>query len=653
MNEELNNLGDMMVEIYLNNMKFLEADYPDVFNQVEDLSKKIEGGEYSIKYSLEYIDGYFDILSLENNGLFYHTNSYEDADYRREHANFTKDGSLDLLRKDQTGIKLVVSEEYKDVMPIIEYMNDVVDLENIEFQKIYKYIFIGTGLGLHIHEISKKLNPMTTLIIEPDLEIFRLSLFMIDYSEFNKGNKKLFLSVGDSILQRTSVLGTFYQYHNYMNYNIKHHLLLESYQYIYNEIVDFFGNNSAMFFPYKKVIDNLHRTIEFIKDKSRFLDVDLIHEKNILKGEKVLLISAGPSLDNYIDWIEEHQDKFVIICVDVILRKLEKHRIKPDIVVSIDPSELCAKYLTTENPKYLDNSSIIFLSQQHPDVLEVVKGKHYAFSQSMPLISRIGWLGSVPNVGTFSFKLAVHFGADELYTIGTDAAFNQETGSRYAENSSYTQVENLHMTKAEGDLVSMYDILEIKGNLRENVKTNRSLLPFKESFEITKYELESFYKFKVFNLSDGVYIEGFNPLKYEQIHERIKYFSKKEFDVQKEIDSVSEVLEIPDYENDIKIINRIINKVNKYKELKIDSRDDLLQKKLDIMLWILEQSKEMTSAMFGNIFLQYIELSDTYINFLLNLRQKDLYAKESLVKINIMWSLGVVEVFKEIKKAIS
>ncbi|QOG12180.1 6-hydroxymethylpterin diphosphokinase MptE-like protein [Arcobacter sp. FWKO B] len=652
MNEELDNLSDIIVEIYLKNMKFLEENYLDTYNSVDELSKKIQTGEYEIKYSLEYIDGCFDILSLENNGLFYHTNSYEDADYRKEHANFTKDGSLDLLRKDQTGIKLVVSQEYKDVMPIIEYMNKTVDFENIEFQKIYKYIFIGTGLGLHIHEINKKLNPLVTMIIEPNLEIFRLSLFMIDYSEFDKGNKKLFLSVGDSQLKRMSILGAFYQYHNYMNYNIKHHLLLEGYNYIYNEVVDFFGNNSAMFFPYKKVIDNLHRTIEFIKDKSRFVNVDLIHEKKILKGKKVLLISAGPSLDNYIDWIEEHQDKFVIICVDVILRKLEKHRIRPDIVVSIDPSELCAKYLTTDDPKYLDNSSIIFLSQQHPDVLKVVKGKHYVFSQSMPLVSRIGWLGSVTNVGAFSFKVAVHLGADELYTIGTDAAFNQDTGSRYAADSSYTQVEDIDVKKAGNELVSIYDILEVKGNLRENVKTNRSLLPFKESFETTKYDLESFYKFKVFNLSDGVYIEGFNPLKYEQMHEKIEYFPQKEFNVQKEIDGISEILEVPDYSNDIKIINRIINKVNKYKDLKIDSRDDLLQKKLDIMLWILEQSKGMTSAMFGNIFLQYIELSDTYINFLLNLKQKDLYTKESLVKINLMWSLGVVEVFKEIKKII-
>jgi hypothetical protein len=58
--------------------------------------------------------------------------------------------------------------------------------------------------------------------------------------------------------------------------------------------------------------------------------------------------------------------------VDVILRKLEKNGIVPDIVVSIDPSHMCAEYLKCDDKEFLKNSAYVFLSQQHDDVKDVV-----------------------------------------------------------------------------------------------------------------------------------------------------------------------------------------------------------------------------------------------------------------------------------------
>jgi hypothetical protein len=650
MQNELEDISNILLSIYQKNLQFLKENFEDIFNSVQKLSEDIDSGQYKERYTLEYQDGYFDILNRENNSWFYGTNSYEDADQRATHTNFTKDGSLDLLRKGHNN-KLIGSEDYSNVLNIVDFINDNVDLDHIEFQKIYKFVFIGVGLGIHIHEINKKIDPFTTLIIEPDLEIFRLSLFITDYSVFMQDNKRLFLCIGDENKIQSS-LNDFYNYHNYMNYNIKHHLFIESYSHIKDIMIDFFSNNYVGFFPYKKVLENIHRTLGFIKNENRFLDLKLIEKEKILKDKEVLVVAAGPSLDNYIEFIKKYQNRFIIICVDVILRKLEKNGIVPDIVVSIDPSHLCAKYLTTENKDFLQNSTIVFLSQQHKDIFEILnEDQSFVFSQSMPLIPEIGWLGSVNNVGTFSFKIAVHLGATKIYTIGNDAAFNQETGSRYSLDSSHTQCEDLEI-KTQDNLISTYDILEVKGNLKDTVKTNRSLLNFKDSFETTYDNLISYYEFEVYNLSDGVYINGFKPLSYDILNKNIKNIAIKDFDIKDAINKISKVIDYPDYTYDLKIINMILTRVKKYKKYSFKNRDQFLSKKLELMVWILEQTKKQSTSMFGDIFLHYTELVDIYINFILNLTQKELFNSDNLNRLNNMWLDGIIAVFKDIKKAI-
>jgi len=651
MEKELEDLSSTLLSIYEKNLLFLKENFEDIFNRVNILSDEINSGKIKEKYTLEYRDGYFDILNNETNSWYYGINTYEDADNRAKLSNFTKEGSFNLLRTHGNTNYLSKSKSYGKVMKIIDYINENVDLDNICYDKIYKMIFIGAGLGLHVHEISKKLDPFTTLIIEPELEVFRLSLFIIDYSEFDNGNKKLFLSIEDDYVKRVHNYNNFYKYHNYMNYNVKYNILLSNYDYIYKELVSFYSNNYVGYFSYLSVLENIKRSVGFIKNKEYFIDTVKMHDYKILKDKKVLIVAAGPSLDNYIEFIQKNQDKFIIVCVDVIVRKLEKNNIKPNIVVTIDPSPLCAKYLTCEDKDYLNDSLIVCLAQQHEKTIEVLKGKDYIFSQTIDLINEIGSLGSVNNVGTFSYKIAVHFGATEIYTIGNDAAFNQETGSRYSSDSSHTQKENLD-TISDDNTISAYDVVEYEGNLRDKIKTNRSLLTFKDTFEETYAALESIYgkdHYKVYNLSDGVKIKNFIPMKYEEIENIIEKSSKIIFDPKLSKEQIGIIPENIDFDEDLKLLTRIINKTNKRKLLKINNKDDFLELKLEFMIYLLEESKKSKRNVIGNMFLLYTELVDIYINFLINLKQKNLYTKENLKKIHIIWLDGVKQLFKDLK----
>jgi len=655
MSTNLQELEEALLVVYQKNLNFLKENFFDIFQEVEQLSLDINQGNYTEEYSLEVVNGYLDILNLKNKGYYYATNSYVDADHRASNVDNTNNSSFDLLRKQGATQYLAYPSGLTDILPVVDFVNRKVDLENIEFQKIMKFMYIGVGLGYHLQEIDKKINSYTTLIIEPELEIFRLSLFTTDYTIFNEGNRKLFFYIGDDKLKRHNAIRNFYYYHEYMNYNIKYYMILQNLDYIKEEAVEFFRNNYSFSFPYTSVIENVKRTVEFIRHKDRFLVVDYITKENIFKNKKVLLISAGPSLDNYIELIKKYQDKFIIASVDVILRKLEKHNIVPDIVFSIDPSPLCAGYLKTEDPEYLKNSAIVLLSQQHPEVMKLLRERKlkYYFSQFSQVVDEIGYLGSVPNVGTFTFQTMVYLGAKELYLIGNDAAFNQETGSRYSTDSSYTQVENLNVNLNDDNLVSREDIVEVKGNLRDIVKTNRSLLEFKYQFDTSIAHLSNYYKYKAFNLSDGVLIDGLSPMKQEEFTKIAVSNKISSFDTIKSFNNITKIVDDACYEDDIKIINGIIQRAKKFQKFKISSRDDFLTKKLDMMIWILERSKKLSIDLYGNIFLQYTALVDGYINFAINLKQKDLYTKENLEQLSNYWAKGVISVFKDMKDSVS
>ena len=142
-------------------------------------------------------------------------------------------------------------------------------------------------------------------------------------------------------------------------------------------------------------------------------------------------------------------------------------------------------------------------------------------------------------------------------------------------------------------------------------------------------------------------------MSFEVIDALQKEMRVKEKNIHDLMNEISVIVEMPDYKKDIKILNSIINKTKKNKKNSLASRNEFLEQKLSLMVWILEQSKKTSSALIGNMFLHYTGLVDIYVNFLLNLRQENIYDKKHLTKINQLWLDGVVNVISDIKKAIS
>jgi hypothetical protein len=97
------------------------------------------------------------------------------------------------------------------------------------------------------------------------------------------------------------------------------------------------------------------------------------------KDLPIILLADGPSLDRDLKSIKKLTHKFFIVCQDAVLYNCLKNKIKPNLVVSLDPSILVAFFWND-----LDTSDLTLVSSTtlHPEALKSWKGKILFFNQS-------------------------------------------------------------------------------------------------------------------------------------------------------------------------------------------------------------------------------------------------------------------------------
>ena len=220
-------IGEKVISTYNKNMEYLKLNQKDLFDKLKLFEAGIEHGVIKEKYSLEYKDNkYFDVYDNDEESYLYNEDSenyskkivkkidfkskensfriFYDLGYDEDVANLSKNASI-------------ISHVAIGNAPITQYVNDNLPDEEI-LSKIYFYIVFGLGLGLHLNTIHEKVKSKLYFIIEPSLELFRLSLFTTDYESLSKKTLLVF-SVSDTIdVFKNKLSNIFYITHLYNNY---------------------------------------------------------------------------------------------------------------------------------------------------------------------------------------------------------------------------------------------------------------------------------------------------------------------------------------------------------------------------------------------------------------------------------------------------
>ncbi len=455
----------------------------------------------------------------------------------------------------------------------------------------YIHVIFGLGLGYLFKEFCDNAQG-TVILYEPNKEVLRVTLEMVDFSkELSKKNVLVSsdLESIEKILYERYTYGCKLKCH-FLNYHRQNQP--QQIEILIKELTRFNSILTSNFnFQKKNNYSFLQTTLTAFNRRTEGKPLAVLKDK--FKDIPAIIVSAGPSLSKNIQFLKENQDKALIFCVGTAFKALVEAGIKPDFLHAIEMYDC-----TAQINKY-DLSGINFVSEGYTNPeFHRLKYKNKFFTLSRENIANV-WLADILGVdssiyetkGTVSYNalFSAHLlGCNPLILIGQDLAYSE--GKCYAGGSAYGNLkcvidketnkpkvipENLEEyrvasfgTESKLSIEQQNEILEnrlkdlnssimfVKGQKGEMLPTEQGYALFIEYFKdfAKRYKDE---KVLINSSIGGAQIDGFNNVDLSEIF-RILTTSKPNVD--DEIDNT-------DYELDLKLMyENLTNEANLIEE---------------------------------------------------------------------------------------
>jgi hypothetical protein len=240
-----------------------------------------------------------------------------------------------------------------------------------------------------------------------------------------------------------------------------------------------------------------------------------------------ILIGAGPSLDESIDFLKDMQDKAIIVASNSPYRKLINNGIRPHLVVTADPME--PTLAGFQNVK-LDHVPLACPFSAYPEIVERFSGRIVSWCTFNPIVKALREQRNQPEgtpimeQGTVSgcvLDISRVLGCKKVMFIGQDMCVRDD-GRYYTDDSFYADAGNHYVSSDKGQ--------RLPGNTQEKVLVEPRLFVYLKTFEqfISKKHESVEYR----NLArTGARIEGAPYITYEEATEWVgEGTSSKVFD---------------------------------------------------------------------------------------------------------------------------
>lgn len=507
------------IHTYEQNLQYLSQHEPELFRKIQLFDRN--DLEIVPKYELEYKNGYFDVVELSSNLFLYNEDSNKYAKNVAKTIDYTKtsflfEGIQDYQLTPETlqRVKKAQDDEsirLNDVLPIMYEAMKLAPKTTL-IKHIDKFIFIGVGLGQHIIETDHKLNASEYLIIEENIELFRLSLFITPYYELAKKSTLHFsIAQNENEFLSTMVLfleGTFYNNRYLKYFKFPPHSDAKT-----KIIQSALASQPHHVFPYGVQLEKYLRPLSRIANGFRTLNLSETFNEPIFNEHPVLILAAGPSLKKNIEWVKENQEKFIIIAVSSALKTLKANGVRPDIVTHIDGFDdvgnSCMPIFDGLDIRNDLPDTVFILGPYSPDALLKILPKEqvYLTQESTFYYAEAGSL-SASCVGSLSTVLALHLGFKAIYLLGLDLAFDQTSGATHSGEHFLNATHDLENAEEVDYTISLRNtIVSTKGNFRNSVYTSPEFMSSIQTLcafiPLFKREDQSIY-----NLNDGAFLAG-------------------------------------------------------------------------------------------------------------------------------------------------
>lgn len=400
-------------------------------------------------------------------------------DERQETGDYILEKSLSGLMT----IKSRISESY--LHSTIDPLEEAFQLANdIYDPSLRGYIVWGCGLGYFADVLGSLTDGSVPIRVYDEDEV--LIKIATDYwgADFDKKRNVTFIYDPDAI-RLTSEMA------RHTDYGLMMHLpsikKIKKTK-IREVLLDYYYSKYE---PYRRFLPFLKRNYY----SNRSLGIEYVDAlENEIGGREVIVVSAGPSLDDTIDYLREKKDR-VTIAVGTIFRKLLDMSIIPDYCAFLDPHEAIYKQidgLTDAGvPLILGVSAYWKIGYDY-------RGKRYlamtkGINGVQDAYSDVKYIFEVGNsVTTLAIDIAMQMGASAIYLVGSDLAYGKgiSHASGTPDISFADEADLIPVQGVSGDTVYTTGVLNNTRRWIEN--------------EIRKYP-----QIPVYNLSrSGAYIAG-------------------------------------------------------------------------------------------------------------------------------------------------
>jgi len=202
--------------------------------------------------------------------------------------------------------------------------------------------------------------------------------------------------------------------------------------------------------------------------------------EGMFKDIPFILVGAGPSLDESIDFLKYMQDKAIICVSNSSFRKVVNSGIRPHLAVTADPMKPTLRGFENVN---LEGIPLACPFSAYPEIVNRFSGRILSWSTFNPLVNILKEATArnrgteIMEQGTVSgcvLDLGRLFGCKKIFFVGQDMCIRDD-GKYYTDDSSYSD-SGAHFTdKREGH--------RLPGNTLEQVIVEGRLFVYLKTFE--------------------------------------------------------------------------------------------------------------------------------------------------------------------------
>ncbi|MFY4724044.1 motility associated factor glycosyltransferase family protein [Campylobacter jejuni] len=364
--------------------------------------------------------------------------------------------NLDINLKDIQNHTFLYQDAIKELDVILKTYNE----KYLLYPVLY---FYGFGNGILLKTLLQNKNRQHIVVFEKELEIIKIMLHLIDFSQELKENRLLILDINSLEFQDYYDLcssNPFFQFS-------RTYFLELSSNYYEKDQEEILNLNNNLMKNFKNVIlthGNLPKdAMQGIEQCINNLPIMLtrIPYQDLLKkranlSDTAIIVSTGPSLAKQLPILKKYTNKATIIAADASYPILAKHGIKPDYVLSLERILSTSKFFDNDFGDF--DKDILFITTHltHPQTIKNLKSNNRNFLLSYRgskfvyylKLKQFGELVEGHSVANIAYGLAMLLKHKNIIFIGQDLAYAEDGSSHPSEHiyGNYDAVDKNKIT---------------------------------------------------------------------------------------------------------------------------------------------------------------------------------------------------------------